>query len=227
MSSDMQSKLGRALLASMITTREQKGDISLEDVGGIFMKMAATLSPANGIADQFVHREIARLAKYITDAKQEIFSIQTNEKSEDAILDASQHLDEVIKSTEEATNTIMDAADTIQNAASGIGGDKEMQIMDATTRIYDACSFQDITGQRINKVIRLLSSIEERITKLNDIFGSEGGGNEAVDGELEKGKIANPAEIVLPKNDKDLLNGPQLSGQGISQDDIDRLLSGM
>jgi len=211
----------------MISAREQKGDITLEDVGGIFMKMASTLSPANGLVDQFVHQEIARLAKYITDAKQEIFAIQTNEKSEDAILDASQHLDEVIKSTEEATNTIMDAADAVQNAASGVGGEKEQQIMDATTRIYDACTFQDITGQRITKVIRLLASIEERIGKLNDLFGSEPpiAANSDVNGAANG--AAKAGEIVLPKDDKDLLNGPQLSGQGTSQADIDKLLAGL
>jgi len=221
--SDMQSKLGRTLLTSMVATREQKGELALEDVGAIFMNMAASLSPNSNDVDKFVHYEIARLAKYITDAKQEIFSIQTNDKSEDAILDASQHLDEVIKATEEATNTIMDAADAVQNAASGVGGDKEQQIMDATTRIYDACTFQDITGQRITKVIRLLANIEERISKLNDLFGSEpemlanGNGNDA----------AKNGDIILPKDEKDLLNGPQLSGQGTSQADIDKLLSGL
>jgi chemotaxis protein CheZ len=217
---DMQSKLGRTLLTSMVATREQKGELALEDVGAIFMNMAASLSPSAGPVDNFVHQEIARLAKYITDAKQEIFSIQTNEKAEDAILDASQHLDEVIKATEQATNTIMDAADAVQTAANGVGGDKEQQIMDATTRIYDACTFQDITGQRITKVIRLLANIEERIGKLNGLFGSEGDSSASagVNAGVKNG------EITLPKDDKDLLNGPQLSGQGTSQADIDKLL---
>lgn len=216
--SDMQQKLGKSLLASMVATREQKGDISLEDVGGIFIKMASSLNPESSVVDNFVHQEIARLAQYITNAKQEIFSIQTNDKAEDVIFDASQHLDEVIKSTEEATNTIMDAADAVQNAASGIGGEKEQQIMDATTRIYDACSFQDITGQRITKVISLLANIEERIGKLNNLFGSEPN----MEG-VEAKKIE---EIVLPKDDKDLLNGPQLAGKATSQAEIDALLAG-
>lgn len=216
---DMQTRLGRSLLTSMVAAREQKGEISLEDVGAIFMNLASSLSPSTSEVDKFVHKEIARLASYITDAKKEIFSIKTNEKSEDAILDASQHLDEVIKSTEEATNTIMDAADAVQNAATGIGGEKEQQITEATTRIYDACTFQDITGQRITKVIRLLSNIEERIKKLNDLFGNEE--NQGISG---SDGSAN-GEIKLPADDKDLLNGPQLSGQGKSQAEIDEILS--
>ena len=52
-----------------------------------------------------------------------------------------------------------------------VGGEKETQIMDATNIIYDACAFQDITGQRIRKVIKLLENIEERINKLNGVAG--------------------------------------------------------
>jgi len=218
---DMQSKLGKELLKTMVSLREQKGTISLEDVGGIFMRMASSLNPTNSTVDGFVHTEIARLAKYIIEAKSEIFAIQTNDKSEDVILDASQHLDEVIKHTEEATNTIMDAADKVQAGAAGIGGDKEAQIMDATNRIYDACAFQDITGQRIRKVINLLENIEGRINKLNDIFGAA-----PVFAEAEASRSLS-AVSVLPKNDKDLLNGPQLKSQGVKQDDIDALFSSL
>lgn len=224
---DMQSTLGRTLLTSMIKTRERKGDITLEDVGGIFMNMASSLNPNNSVADNFVHQEIAKLAKYITDAKTEIFAIQTNAKAEDAINDASSHLEEVVKATESATNKIMDAADAVQNAATGVGGDKEQKIIDATTIIYDACTFQDITGQRIRKVIHLLENIEDRVSKLNNIFGAE---EETTGAAPAPAAVAGPidaSKIVLPKDDKDLLNGPQLTGQGTSQAEIDRLLAGI
>lgn len=217
--SDMQSTLGRTLLTSMIKTRENKGNITLQDVGGIFINMASSLNPTNGVADNFVHQEIAKLAQYIGDAKNEIFAIQTNAKAEDAIEDASMHLEEVVKATENATNTIMDAADVIQAAASGIGGEKEQKIMDTTTIIYDACTFQDITGQRIRKVITLLENIEERVARLNGLFGAA----PEIVGEVAP---VDPKNIVLPKDDKDLLNGPQLAGNASSQADIDRLLAG-
>ena len=131
--SDMQSTLGKTLLTSMVKTREKKGAITLQDVGGIFINMAASLNPSNSVVDSFVHQEIAKLANYIGEAKNEIFAIQTNARAEDAINDASLHLEEVVKATEDATNKIMDAADAVQNAASGVGGEKEQQIMDATT----------------------------------------------------------------------------------------------
>jgi len=220
MADDMQSKLGRELLKTMVALREQKGNISLQDVGGIFIQMAASLNPASSNVDSFVHAEIGRLASYITEAKGEIFAIQTNDKAEAVIMDASLHLDEVIKHTEEATNTIMDACDQVQANAGGIGGEKEEKIMEATNRIYDACTFQDITGQRIRKVITLLKNIEDRINKLNGLFGAAPVFSE------DDGK-KDPSTVVVPLNDKDLLNGPQLKGQGVSQNDIDSIFASL
>lgn len=217
---DMQAKLGKTLLQSMVELRENNGSISLQDVGGIFMRMASSLNPDNSNIDKFVQSEIERLARYIVDTKKEIFALQTNDKSEAVILDASAHLDEVIKHTEEATNTIMDAADKVQAAVSGVGGDKETQIIDATNRIYDACTFQDITGQRIRKVIKLLGNIEERINNLNTLLGDT---PQFADSENK----ADAAAIVVPKDDKDLLNGPQLKANATTQNDIDALFASL
>ncbi len=210
--SDMQAKLGHALLKSLGELRQQKGDMSLEDVGAMFIQLASTLSPRESAIDRVVHDEIARMVAYIEGAKKEIFAISTTDQSEQAISDASLHLDEVIKSTEAATNTIMDAADQIQAAAGGVGGEKEQQIMDASMRIYEACNFQDVTGQRITKVIKLLTNLEERITKLNDLFGVEGAGIPA-------------PKLVSVEDDASLLNGPQLAAQASSQEDIDALFA--
>lgn len=215
---DVQETLGRTLLTSLAELKQNKGDVSLEDVGDMFMQMAMSL-PLQSPADRRMQEEIAQLAEFITDAKKEIFAISTNEKSEAVIVDASAHLDEVIKSTEDATNTIMDAADAIQNAMSGVGGDKEKKIIESTTRIYEACNFQDVTGQRIRKVIKLLTNIEERINKLNDIFGN-----------ANTPKPANSNaknSISSPKDDKELMNGPQMNAHSSSQAEIDALFASL
>lgn len=219
---DMQSKLGRELLKTMVELRAEKGTISLQDMGEIFMDMASSLNPDNSNVDKFVHTEIERLAQYIVDTKKEIFALQTNDKAEAVIMDASAHLDEVIKHTEEATSTIMDACDKVLAGAAGVGGEKEKHITDAANMIYDACAFQDITGQRIRKVIKLLQNIEERINKLNGILGDA-----PVFAEGDDGVKKDLANVVLPKDDKDLLNGPQLKGQGTSQNDIDALFASL
>lgn len=209
---ETQEKIGSMLLKGLVTLREQKGGITLEDVGGMFLNMASSINPAMSPAEKFMHQEISRLATYISDAKKEIFAISNNEKSDAALMDASQHLDEVIKATEQASHVIMDAADAIQGAAGGVGGEKEQVIMDATNRIYESCNFQDITGQRISKVIKLITNIDERIGKLNELFGTS------------EGEATNVVKISAD-NEKSLLNGPQLANQAASQDDIDALFS--
>lgn len=211
---DLQSRLGSSLLRNMVKLRQEKGDLSIEDVGGLFMQMASNLTPSTSEADMFMHQEIHRLAKYIIDAKSEIFAISTNDKQEQVIIDASQHLDEVIKATEHATTRIMDAADKIQNLATGIGSDQGKEIVGITGEIYEACNFQDITGQRITRVIKLLTNIEERINKLNELFGvnvPDTGGSEA------------PRVMT----EEDLLNGPQLPGEAASQEEVDALFASL
>ncbi len=79
----------------------------------------------------------------------------------------------------------------------------------------EACGFQDLTGQRISKIVRSLRFIEERVDAMTEICGREG--IEA----LASG---------LPSDDEDLkdgvtLQGPQLPGEAVSQDEIDKLFS--
>ena len=205
--------LGRMVLKGLVGLKEQKGQITLDDVGGMFVQMATEHNAKSNEGDRIMHEEISRLAAYIDEANREIFAISTNEKAEDALMDASQHLDEVVKATEQASNSIMDAADIIQGAAGGIGGDKEKAIMDATTQIYGACNFQDITGQRINKVIKLLANIEQRVSKLNTLLS----------------EVASKESKVAPaaSGEVDLLAGPQHTGQGSSQAEIDALFASL
>jgi chemotaxis protein CheZ len=217
--SDTQARLGHSLLKSIVELKQQKREISLEDLGEAFEQIASGFSKQSGATEQFMHQEIAKLAKYINDAKTEIFSITTNNNNEPAIVDASAHLDEVIKHTETATNSIMDAVDVIQNAAGTIGGEAQQSITDAAMRIYEACNFQDVTGQRIRKVIKLLENIEDRIGKLNALFGNE---VPAMPTAKDGSNV-----ITMPTDDKALMNGPQLSSNAVSQDDIDALFASL
>ena len=211
---DNTADLGRMVLNGLVGLKERKGQLTLVDVGTMVLQMSQQHQTAASESDRFMHEEIARLAAYIDEANREIFAISTNEKSEAALLDASAHLDEVVKATEEASNNIMDAADAVQKLAGEVGGEQGKAIMDATNKIYDACNFQDITGQRINKVIKLLSNLESRISKLNALLST----------------VSDSSNNVVPlreASEKDLLNGPQLPGQGVTQEDVDKLFASL
>lgn len=205
--------LGSSLLKSLLSLREEKGDLRIEDVGAMFMSMAQSLQPT-GEAEQFLRVEIQKLAAFIEKAKAEINSMAENAEGGKVSGDATLQLDAVIKATEEASNTIMDAADAIQAAASGVGGDKEQALMDASMRIYEACNFQDLTGQRLTKVITLLNEIDTRVHNILSMFGK-----------VEVKDAPAGGDNVIPANftEKDLMNGPQLKAP--TQADIDAMFA--
>ena len=84
---------------------------------------------------------------------------------------------------------------------------------DSVAQIYQACSFQDITGQRIGKVVAL-KHLEDRHNHITQTFGHE------------TSRTAMPA---TPDNklagDDDMLNVPQMPEAANSQADIDALLA--
>lgn len=223
--SKTQIKIGNALLKSLIDLHESKGEVKLEDVGAIFENMASTLHPETP-PDSFLRNEISKLALYIAEAKREIFAIAPRPANEDEDLNsttsinvAGLELTEVVRATEEATNSILDATDDVIKFAGALedkaAGDK---ISQAANRIYDACTFQDITGQRINKVARTLEHVELKVNRLVNLFSDS---SQHIQ-EIEKWEDQESQHRDY-RPDASLMNGPALSAHAPSQDDIDKL----
>jgi len=164
--------------------------------------------------------ELKNLQQIIDDARKELGSTRPSEITDSHIPTATDELDAVVESTAEATGTIMDACEVIQEKAGSIEGDASMAIMDETMKIFEACSFQDITGQRITKVVSTLKEIEAKVDILMKIVRSKIPGIDEESAKEEESKAEDGAIT-----DEDLLNGPQLPGNAISQDDIDALLA--
>ena len=161
--------------------------------------------------------ELQGLISYIRSAKREIAALAPDEIREKHIRGATDELDAIVANTELATGTILDAAEKIEGIASNLVAanlevEPGMQIADAVTRIYEACNFQDITGQRISKVVNALKTIETKIESLVSAVG--GVASIPVDG-----------ESAGAASDADLLNGPQLPANAKTQEEIDALLN--
>jgi chemotaxis protein CheZ len=175
-----------------------------------------SLSGDISAADLKLYAELDELAGYISHARQEIAAIRPRDISATHIPAATDELDAVVGATEEATNKIMDVCDEMTAIAGECAPEINEKLVACTTKIYEACNFQDITGQRITKVVQTLKHIDNKVAALLKALGEEinrGDGNAAAD----------PA----PSDpEKALLNGPQLPQNAIGQDDIDRLLSG-
>lgn len=151
--------------------------------------------------------ELTRLARFIAAAKRDIAALHPDEIRQKHLPSATDELDAIVAATAEATGSILDAAEklTAIDAPQGVGE----QITEHVTRIFEACTFQDITGQRITKVVKTLKQIEAKVGDLVAAFGD----------------APAPARAIkaAAKGDAALLNGPQLPQNAASQSDIDAL----
>ncbi len=130
----------------------------------------------------------------------------------------------VVGGTEQATQQILEAAESIDQAASAMAkvNSPEQQkilgeeIQERVISIFEACNFQDLTGQRITKVMTTMRFIEQHINAMMEIWG----GVDAI-------RAHAPAIIDTREGDAKLLNGPKLDGDvgHASQDDIDALFN--
>lgn len=185
--------------------------LSREEVGDIVREMLATLQGDVSAQDLGLYKELEALARYIQHARREIAAIRPADIRDCHLPTAHDELDAVVGATETATFAIFDACDAIGVIAGSIDGEQGVKLTEQITRIFEACNFQDITGQRITKVVKALKHIEAKIDALVAAFGESALG--AVDADPE------------PAGDAALLHGPQLPGNAIDQDEIDRLLA--
>lgn len=162
-----------------------------------------------------LYRDCRDLATYISKARREIAQMRPDELKTEKLPRAGKELEAIVQATEEATHTIMTAAEDIMSADRAQPDAYQETVEGACMRIFEACSFQDITGQRITKVVKTLRHIEAKVVALVRAFGHD------VEASPEAAKLSATDE----EDDLSLLNGPQMPDKANSQDDIDALLA--
>jgi chemotaxis protein CheZ len=192
--------------------------LSREEVAEIVQSILGSMDGDVNVTDLRLYKELVDLAKYIEDAKAEIAALQPTDIRDEHIPNATDELDAVVGATEKATFAIFDACDAIGAVSATLDPDAAGKLNEQVTKIYEACNFQDITGQRISKVVRTLKHIEAKVDMVVAVFGNEVRQNHA------RGATV-PAPAPTASADEILLNGPQLPGNAMDQDEIDRLLA--
>ncbi len=212
-----QTNFRTAFAQQVETLRQDCGEtVPLEDVAGVVEALMTTAEGDISAVDIQLHREIQDLLGYLERVRGEIAAIQPAKITEDHIAVAADELDAVVKATEDATDSILDAAEELETLGQTLGDEAGEQIAEITARIYAASNFQDITGQRITKVVGAIQHIENKILLLAQSFGDQVGepaAEERFGGEPDK------------EDERSLLNGPQLPAAANSQEDIDALLA--
>ncbi len=166
---------------------------------------------------------IEAIKEAIDNTKIELATIHHGSSKGAKIDQATDELGAVVFDTEAATEEILQAAEFIDatavSLAKALEGEQRQMLLELharATRIFESCNFQDITGQRIRKVVDLIQFVEERVARMADIWG----------GTEEVQRIATSLSTER-SGDSALLNGPALATDEnvVSQDDIDSLFA--
>lgn len=195
--------------------------------------------------------DIKELAFLIVNFRKELKSRicpEITELAERHIPQAADQLEGVIETTETAANRIMDNLEIMQSNAekmqavvealekrqagpsgnprtvaflSSIPGSLQPLVETYLSLISDTfvqMSFQDLTGQRIKRIMALVGQMEDRLKKMIFSFGFRLS-------EHEKKTSFKLAGFNAASNEQfPELAGPQRSGDGLGQSDIDELL---
>jgi chemotaxis protein CheZ len=165
-------------------------------------------------AVQSLERELAQLHDAVAHNVRELSAL-IGDGNERHMAHAAGKLGAAVEGMEKATEKILKSAEVIDECAKALTASLKddykrglaQEIQDHVVNLYEACNFQDLSGQRIGHVIETLNSIEDQ-----------------VEGMLKRhnGRPCD-APAAKPFARPALLNGPRLDGDSghTSQDDID------
>lgn len=178
-------------------------------VSEVVLSMLGSMSGDLGSREAALLHEISSLGQVVANTRLEIAALSVDDITMSYIPCATDELDAIVAHTAAATESILEVCETLDILGSQMDGDGAGKLQSATTKIYEACSFQDITGQRISKVVSTLKNIEMTVARVVQAFGMVAPEDK-------------PAERL---QETGLLNGPQLPAAAMDQSDIDRLLA--
>ncbi len=185
------------------------GQMTLTDVIGVAELLTSSLQPLLRRIDVTLQKELHGILSKIETLRTEISKVHADDITSNRIPEVGKELSEVVSATETATNDIMSAAETVLGAQDLSPEEFSALVSDQMMIIFEACSFQDITGQRVTKVVNTIEVIEERINILCQMMD------------------AHSAEVapVLTKEEQakkdQLLSGP--TSNGVNQAAIDAM----
>ena len=154
-----------------------------------------------------IKAELTIIQQAIDSTKFEIAALHLPGEETPDIARMSDELDAIVTGTEQATDKILSAVEQIDDNARDLAAsvktnaqkDMAADIQEQVVQVFEACNFQDLTGQRIGKVIRAFGFIEQRVDQMMEIWGG-----------IESFKGFEPEEIVDNGTGHHLLNGPSL-----------------
>jgi chemotaxis protein CheZ len=229
-----------------VTKLNGSSDARLNDIVADLQELKQLLAPAQRQATEVIEAykahlaeifelrlEFDRMKEAIESTKAELTAIRRLESEGRSMKRVNSELDEVVVDTERATTSILSATEEIEGQIRSIRdaiSDPTHQarveiVLQKVVALYESCSFHDVTGQRIGKIVGVLKYLEQRVQAVIDawaaldVFRGLAGSSTVPDA------TAGAAIVVPGLKHGELLHGPRLpkdSGHA-SQDDIDAM----
>jgi chemotaxis protein CheZ len=135
---------------------------------GVISLAASTADSLDAVLrkiDGEVFRELKSIALHIEALRREIGKLQPTKMHSESIPAAGQELDAIVTATESASNRILECAEQVMEADTRDPARYKEFVKARMLAVFEACEFQDLTGQRIAKVIDTLKQIEVRVAR--------------------------------------------------------------
>lgn len=183
-----------------------KGIVDVNNIDDIIRSFVEILSPyaKETMRAEIIYQLESVLAQF-SSLKTEISNISKEVLDKNFVPSIIMDLRSVIIQTEKSVTGILDVCDEINELSKGIN-DRNLReaLIIKSTRILESCNFQDLTGQRIQKIVHHLSEIESIIYKMLHFLKPD-------------------FKLKYQTKKDELLNGPQSAENAPSQDSIDAL----
>jgi chemotaxis protein CheZ len=196
-----------------LSQRYPTGDAAM--IGGIVRAILTTMRGDLTANETTLLAEIEELASTVANARAEIAALGADDITASHIPSATDELDAIVAHTATATDSILECCEKIDTVTPRLAAEDAEVMQDVVTRIYEACGFQDLTGQRITKAT--LKTIEAKVAHIIEVFQPDAASERA-----DAASLARKAEEAPAAS---LLNGPQLPVNAMDQSDIDALLA--
>ena len=157
--------------ARLAALSRSQASLDPKDLVEVIESIMATMEGDVTSVNVRFYAEIEALARYIHETKTEIASLRPEEITDTHLPTATDELEAVVGATEQATESIFEAVERIEELTEAMDTEVSTKVVESVTKVYEACSFQDITGQRISKIVKTMNLLEGTLSSLVVIIG--------------------------------------------------------
>lgn len=161
---------------------------------------------------------ISELTDGVTQRLQSLFLEHIRPSDTEAI---KSQIHDLLSTLDAAADTILSEVEKIQ--ATGNDDPASLNhVKESCLSIVEACSFHDLSCQRLTEIVNRVDQLAVGLDTIQNALGCAASGDSK---ELHK-----PDPTITPEGRKaeceaGLLNGPALSGDGVDQEEVDRLMN--